>query len=190
MLRSWGAVSPHETGFSTTFLTSITALFVLFTGVTTKRWGPAALISTSPTGRSFQFWNPPVSSTLKRASWVPTLTRISLPHAAPPFSGSVMVGNTLYVSGTTDGGFKEGDTNTAAAKRVLDNIKRSVEAGGLTMDNLVWVQVFCSDLAAYAEFNAVYRTYFKGPLPARAFLGTNALLNGARFEVMGIAAKP
>ena len=28
------------------------------------------------------------------------------------------------------------------------------------------------------------------PLPARAFLGTNALLNGSRFEVMGIAAKP
>ena len=74
------------------------------------------------------------------------------PNGAPPFSGSVMVGNTLYVSGTTDGGFKEGDTNAAAAKRVLD--------------------------------------YFKGPLPARAFLGTNALLNGARFEVMGIAAKP
>lgn len=112
------------------------------------------------------------------------------PNPAPPFSGSVMVGNTLYVSGTTDGGFKEGDTNTAAAKRVLDNIKRTVEAGGLTMDNLVWVQIFCSDLAAYNDFNTVYRTYFKGPLPARAFLGTNALLGGARFEVMGIAAKP
>ncbi len=108
----------------------------------------------------------------------------------PPFSSSVMVGNTLYVSGTTDGGFKAGDTNSAAAKRVLDNIKRTVEGAGLTMDNLVWVQVFCSDLAAYAEFNTVYRTYFKGPLPARAFLGTNALLNGSRFEVMGIAAKP
>ena len=112
------------------------------------------------------------------------------PNGAPPFSGSVMVGNTLYVSGTTDGGFKAGDTNTAAAKRVLDNIKRTVEAGGLTMDNLVWVQIFCSDLAAYNDFNTVYRTYFKGPLPARAFLGTNALLGGARFEVMGIAAKP
>lgn len=112
------------------------------------------------------------------------------PNGAPAYSTAVMVGNTLYVSGTTDGGFKAGDTNTAAAKRVMDNIKRSVEAGGLTMDNLVWVQVFCSDLAAYAEFNTVYRTYFKGPLPARAFLGTNALLNGSRFEVMGIAAKP
>ncbi len=112
------------------------------------------------------------------------------PTGAPPYSAAVMVGDTLYVSGTTDGGFKEGDTNAAAAKRVMDNFKRSVEAGGLTMDNLVWVQVFCSDLTAYADFNTVYRTYFTGPLPARAFLGTNALLNGSRFEVMGIAAKP
>ena len=112
------------------------------------------------------------------------------PNGAPPFSTSVMAGRTLYVSGTTDGGFKEGDTNAAAAKRVMDNIKRSVEAGGLTMNDLVWVQVFCSDLAAYVDFNTVYRTYFKGPLPARAFLGTNALLNGSRFEVMGVAVKP
>jgi 2-iminobutanoate/2-iminopropanoate deaminase len=110
--------------------------------------------------------------------------------AAPAFSSSVMAGDTLYVSGTTDGGFKPGDTATAAAKRVLDNVKRAVEAAGLTMDDMTWVQVFCSDLDAYADFNAVYRTYFKGPLPARAFIGTNQLLGGARFEVMGIAVKP
>ena len=55
------------------------------------------------------------------------------------------------------------------------------------MDDLVWVQVFCSDLANYQAFNTVYRTYFKGPMPARAFLGVDHLLGGARFEVMGIA---
>ncbi len=110
---------------------------------------------------------------------------------APPFSTAVMAGDTLYVAGTTDGGFKPGDTNSAAAKRVLDNIKRAVETGGLTMDDLVWVQIFCSDLDAYQDFNTVYRTYFKGAnLPTRAFLGADHLLGGARFEVMGIAVKP
>ncbi|MDB5418741.1 MAG: Endoribonuclease [Phenylobacterium sp.] len=94
----------------------------------------------------------------------------------------------LYVAGTTDRGPLAGDTS-AAAKRVLDNIKRSVEAGGLTMDDLVWVQVFSADLADYAAFNAVYRTYFKGPMPARAYLGVDHLLGGAKFEVMGIAVK-
>jgi enamine deaminase RidA (YjgF/YER057c/UK114 family) len=57
------------------------------------------------------------------------------------------------------------------------------------MDDLVSVQVFCSDVSHYAAFNSVYRTYFKGDFPARAFLGSGKLLFDARFEVMGIAVK-
>ena len=72
---------------------------------------------------------------------------------------------------------------------MLDNIKRTVEGAGLAMDDLVWVQVFASDLAYYAAFNEVYRTYFKGPLPARAFIGAGSLLGGAHFELMGIAQR-
>jgi 2-iminobutanoate/2-iminopropanoate deaminase len=72
---------------------------------------------------------------------------------------------------------------------VLVNFKGEVEAGGATMDDLVWVQIFSADLADYAAFNEVYRTYFKGPLPARAYLGVDHLLGGAKFEVMGIAVK-
>jgi len=106
-----------------------------------------------------------------------------------PFSGSVLAGETLYISGTTDGGTALGGTGAEAAKRVLENFKRSVEAGGLTMNDLVWVQVFCTDLSLYADFNMLYRTYFTGPLPARAFIGTSQLLNGSRFEIMGVAVK-
>jgi len=54
---------------------------------------------------------------------------------------------------------------------------------------MVWVQIFTSDLKYYADFNAVYRTYFKSPMPARAFVGAGSLLGGAHFEVMGIAVK-
>jgi len=107
----------------------------------------------------------------------------------PPFSAAVLAGNTVYVSGTTDRGPQAGDTPAAAAKRVLDDVKRNVEAAGVTMDDLVWVQVFSSDLSDYAAFSEVYRSYFKGPLPARAYLGVDHLLGGARFEVMGIAVK-
>ena len=108
----------------------------------------------------------------------------------PPYSAAVMAGDTLYVSGSTDGGPAVAPTAKEAAKRVLDTVKRSVEAGGLTMDDLVWVQVFSADLADYPTFNEVYRTYFKGPLPARAYLGIDHLLGGAKFEVMGIAVRP
>jgi 2-iminobutanoate/2-iminopropanoate deaminase len=110
----------------------------------------------------------------------------------PAFSGAVMTGNTLYVSGTTD---SDPVTNQispdpkVAATIVLTKIRHTIEKAGLTMDDLVWVQIFAADLKEYAAFNEVYRTFFKGPLPARAFLGTANLLGNAHFEVMGIAVK-
>lgn len=111
---------------------------------------------------------------------------------SPPFSAAVLAGDTLYLSGTTDNDPSTGKPPAdvkAGAKLVLDNIKNAVEKAGLTMNDLVWVQVFAADLADYAAFNDVYRTYFTGPLPARAFLGAGSLLGGAHFEVMGIAVK-
>lgn len=112
---------------------------------------------------------------------------------APPFSSAVLAGDTLYVAGTTDGidpatGKPPVDAKTGATV-VLNNIKRTVEAAGLTMDDLVWVQIFTSDLKYYGDFNDVYRGYFKGPMPARAFIGAGSLLGGAHFEVMGIAVR-
>jgi len=57
------------------------------------------------------------------------------------------------------------------------------------MDDIVYVQIFCSDVAHYQAFNAVYRTYFTKEYPARAFIGSGTLLFDARFEVQGIAVK-
>jgi enamine deaminase RidA (YjgF/YER057c/UK114 family) len=59
----------------------------------------------------------------------------------------------------------------------------------MTMDDLVQLQVFCSDVSLWERFNAVYRTYFTSRLPARAFLGSGTLLFGARFELQGVAVK-
>jgi 2-iminobutanoate/2-iminopropanoate deaminase len=111
----------------------------------------------------------------------------------PAFSAAVEANGTLYISGTTDGvdpatGQKPADARIGA-KVVMDNIKRTVEAAGYTMDDITWLQVFASDLKDYATFNEVYRTFFKGPLPARAFIGAGSLLGNAHFEVMGIAVK-
>lgn len=113
--------------------------------------------------------------------------------AGPAFSGAVMTGNTLYVAGMTD---SDPVTNAispdpkVAARIVLTKIQHQIEKAGLSMDDLVWVQIFAADLKDYAAFNEVYRTFFKKPLPARAFLGASALLGGAHFEVMGVAVKP
>lgn len=109
---------------------------------------------------------------------------------APPFSGAVLVGNTLYLSGTIglEGG-QVPDTPEAEARLVLNNIKRTLEAADMTMDDLVVVQVFCSDVSHYDAFNSVYRTFFTQEYPARAFLGAGTLLFNARFEVQGIAVR-
>lgn len=108
---------------------------------------------------------------------------------APPYSAAVVVGDTVYLSGNTDGGAALGGTSADAARRVMEGMKRNVEAAGLTMDDIVSVQVFSSNLDDYAAFNDVYRTYFKGPLPARAYLGAARLLGDARFEIMGVAVR-
>ncbi len=110
---------------------------------------------------------------------------------ALPFSGGVMVGNTLYLSGTIGlvGNRQVPETAEEEARVVLDNVKATLEAAGMTMDDLVSVQVFCSDVSHYAAFNSVYKTYFTAEYPARAFIGSGPLLFDARFEVQAIAAK-
>lgn len=113
-------------------------------------------------------------------------------QASPPFSSSVMAGDTLYISGMLDSGpgGKMGANAEESSRFVLDNLKRAVELAGLTMDDLVLVELYGTDLGYYPKFNEIYRTYFKGPnLPARAFIGTSQLLNGAHFEIKGIAVK-
>lgn len=105
--------------------------------------------------------------------------------AQPPFSGAVVVGDTAYLSGVLG----SGDTAEAAAKAGLDNLQNSLKGAGMTMDDLVSVQIFCPNVADYDAFNKVYRTYFKAEFPARAFLGSGPLLRGAKFEIQGIAVK-
>lgn len=110
--------------------------------------------------------------------------------AGPPFSGAVWVGDTLYVSGAlglVNGEVPEDPADEARA--VLDSIKGTLEAAGLTMDDIVVTQIFCSDVSTYGAFNEVYASYFTSTFPARAFIGSGALLFDARFEVMVTAVK-
>ena len=116
--------------------------------------------------------------------------RSATDSTALPFSGAVLVGNTLYLSGSI--GLEGGQvpaTPEEEARNVMNNIKATIEEAGMTMDDLVFVQVFCSDVQHYAAFNSVYRTYFTKEFPPRAFVGAGTLLFEARFEVQGIAVK-
>lgn len=112
--------------------------------------------------------------------------------AALPFSDGVLVGNTLYIAGHIGLDPKTGQPPADAeqeARLVMDGIKETVEQAGFKMDDIVSVQVFCSDLKYYETFNNVYKTYFHGDYPARAFVGAGSLLRNGKYEVLGIAIK-
>lgn len=107
-----------------------------------------------------------------------------------PFSDAILAGDTLYLSGRL--GLENGQLPAdpqQEARNILDQIQAVLDQAGMTMDDLVSVQVFCSDVAHFGDFNAVYTSYFSDAPPARAFVGSGTLLRGARFEVAGIAVR-
>jgi 2-iminobutanoate/2-iminopropanoate deaminase len=119
---------------------------------------------------------------------------IKLPTANPqlPFSDGILVGNTLYLSGKLGIDSKTGkppEDSEQEARLMLDGIKATLTAAGMSMDDLVTVTVYCPDLTLYDKFNAIYRTYFTKDFPARAFIGSGPLLRGARFEMQAVAVK-
>jgi 2-iminobutanoate/2-iminopropanoate deaminase len=109
-----------------------------------------------------------------------------------PFSDGVLVGDTLYIGGHVGIDPKTGKAGITAeedAKFALDAVKQTLEAAGMSMDDLASVQVFCTSAADYTVFNGVYRAYFHGDYPARAFVQTGKLVGDSRFEVLGVAVK-
>lgn len=116
------------------------------------------------------------------------------PHEWGPvsFSSGVLVGNTCYLAGHigVEAGSRKVPENIESEIDLLMNaLKTTLAKAGLTLNDLVYVQVFCSDVALVERFNAAYGKYLAAPLPARAFIGSGPLLFGARFEVQGIAVK-
>lgn len=133
-------------------------------------------------------------SSLGSAKAAPARKYFNLPGRpiAAPFSDAVLVGDTLYLAGRI--GFVPGTRQIPAtaeeeARLLLDDYKKVLAEAGMTMDDLVSVQVFCSDVKLFDTWNKVYPGYFGKDLPARAFLGTGSLLFGARFEMQAVAVR-
>jgi 2-iminobutanoate/2-iminopropanoate deaminase len=127
----------------------------------------------------------------------PSSTRraINLPDDNPqlPFSGAILAGNTLYLSGRIGIDPKTGKAPVEIddeIKLLLDHVKATLVQAGMTMDDLVYVQIACTDLSLYDKFNAAYRGYFTAKdLPAREFIGAATLLRGGHFEIQSIAVR-
>jgi reactive intermediate/imine deaminase len=92
-------------------------------------------------------------------------------------SPAVDAGDYVYISGQgpqgSDG--KLPATFDGQVRQTLDNIKSIVEAAGLTMNNVVYTQVYLTDISKYDELNRVFGKYFPKIRPARAVLGVAAI---------------
>jgi 2-iminobutanoate/2-iminopropanoate deaminase len=109
-----------------------------------------------------------------------------------PYSDAVLAGNTVYLAGRIGIDPETGKPPAELEKEIrllLDGMKTTLAAADLTMDDLVFVHVYCPDLSLYDKFNEVYRTYFTKDFPARAFIGSGPLLRGGHFEAEGIAVR-
>jgi 2-iminobutanoate/2-iminopropanoate deaminase len=119
---------------------------------------------------------------------------ITLPNRGHnlPFSDAVLVDDTLYISGRIGvdpvTGFAPEDVRDELLC-LFAGFEAVLAEAEMTMENLVYVQVYCTDLELFDTFNAAYRQYFSLQFPARAFLGSGPLLLKGRFEMIGIARR-
>ena len=76
----------------------------------------------------------------------------------------------------------------AHTTKVLDTIKRTVEAGGGTMDSILKLDVYLASMYHYEPMNEVYKTYFPNGGPARTTVVVAGIPDDSLLEISGIAA--
>lgn len=112
------------------------------------------------------------------------------PEAIGPYSQAVKAGDTVYLSGQipldpetmelVSGGFE------AQVKRVFDNLIAVCEASGGSIQDLVKLNIYLTDMGNFATVNEVMTSVFREPYPARAAIGVAALPKGAQVEMDAI----
>jgi reactive intermediate/imine deaminase len=110
--------------------------------------------------------------------------------ASKPGEQAVFAGDYLYLAGqggvSADG--RAPGTFEAQADQALKNLKAAVEGAGLTMEHVVYAQVYLDDMQNFEKMNQVYARYFPTAPPARACLGV-AALPGTKIVISAVAVR-
>lgn len=108
-----------------------------------------------------------------------------------PLSGAVEVGDLVFVSGQIhwENGVLVGENIQEKFVQVMKNITDILKEAGLTIDDIVRVHLYLTDLSELKELNEVYMKTFKHPLPARTAVGVVSLPLGASLEMDVIASR-
>lgn len=114
------------------------------------------------------------------------------PAAIGPYSHAVRVDGLLFCSGQIPldpaTGELVGATPGEQARRCLENLDAVCMAAGATLQRAARLTVFMTDLAAFAEVNEVYASFFADDPPARVTVGVAALPKGAQVEIDAVVA--
>ncbi len=114
------------------------------------------------------------------------------PAAVGPYSHAVLAGGLLFCSGQIPldpiTGELMGETPAEQARRCLENLSAVCDAAGVTLERAVRMTVYMTDLAAFAEVNEVYASFFADGPPARVTVGVAQLPKGAQVEIDAIVA--
>ncbi|WP_283742823.1 RidA family protein [Sideroxydans sp. CL21] len=111
------------------------------------------------------------------------------PAAIGTYSQAVRVDNTVYLSGQI--GLDPNTMNMvegieAQVHRVFQNLRAVASAAGGSLDDMVKLNIYLTDLAHFAKVNEVMATYFHQPYPARAAVGVASLPRAALVEADGV----
>lgn len=114
----------------------------------------------------------------------------SAPAAIGTYSQAIKVNNTVYLSGQIP---LDPETMTlvdadigAEIKQVFSNLTAVCEAAGGTLQDIVKLNIFLTDLSNFASVNEIMAQHFDEPYPARAAIGVKELPKGVGVEMDGI----
>ena len=112
------------------------------------------------------------------------------PQAIGPYSQAVKAGNLMFISGQIPLDPKTGDLVSQSiedqAKQVLENVKSICEAAGCSLNDIVKISIFLTDLSNFAVVNDMMKEYFSEPYPARATVEVSGLPLGVNVEIEAI----
>ena len=112
------------------------------------------------------------------------------PEAIGTYSQAVKVGDTVYLSGQIpldpDSMVLVNGDIKVQIKQVFDNLNAVCQAAGGSLDSIVKLNIYLTDLAHFASVNEIMANYFKQPYPARAAIGVAQLPKDAVVEMDGI----
>ncbi|HYS74816.1 MAG TPA: RidA family protein [Burkholderiales bacterium] len=120
-----------------------------------------------------------------------TISTLDAPAAIGTYSQAVRAGDTLYLSGQIGLDPATGelvDGIGSQIHRVFGNLKAVAKAGGGSLDDVVKLTIYLTDLSHFARVNEIMPEYFDKPYPARAVVGIAALPRGALVEADAILA--